>query len=170
MRTTTARSISAAGTVNLLGEGEAKRADGFGGIGRAPVGEAQGCPLAKQGVERENVMGRLTLGFHGFLDAISRRIAPHRDFAQDRFARRLALYRERLPSMSRAGRDAWPRRACIAPDLPPLAVTRTPRPDCSSSNTIMSRRPAGHSKFSILRCVSFIARPMRRVRKRSADP
>ena len=38
--------------------------------------------------------------------------------------------------------------------LLPLAVTRTPRAVCSSSKTIISRRPSGHSRSSILRCVS----------------
>src|ERR1700733_14823160 len=36
-------------------------------------------------------------------------------------------------------------------------LTRTARPRCSSSNTRMSFRPGGHSRPSILRCVSFTA-------------
>ena len=58
-------------------------ADGFGDIGRAPVGEAQRGPLAYQAVERQNVTRRLARGFHGPLEAIVGRVAPLGDIAQD---------------------------------------------------------------------------------------
>ena len=152
-------------------EREAERAGNLNSVTGALPGKVTRLPLVDQNAEGQGFLVRPRLRLLDRLLAFDGGVSPLARSPRMALAASLALANEIAEQEPKGTRRFSPAcRYWTRKDFPPLAVMRTPRPDCSSSNTIISRRPAGHSKVSILRCVSFICRPYCWVRGPAADP